>query len=361
MKVGDKVRFIYECGGGVVKGFRGKDIALVEDKDGFEIPMPVRECVVIDTNEYNFVKKSVTPKKDEPAPKKQAAMPLRDDDDEDFDPVVTYRPAERPEGEKLNVKLAYLPMDEKSLSNSRFEAYIINDSNYCLYFSYLTADGRSWNLRHSGRLEPNSRLFMEEFGREELNGMEHVCVQLLPFKENKPFALKPAMSVERRIDTVKFYKLHLFRENPFFDEGALIYDIVVDDKPTKEIFASAEEVTKIILEKKQGEKGQKPAPQTKLAKGSDILEVDLHAEQLLETTAGMNSFDILNYQLDVVRNTLNENIKYKNKKIVFIHGKGDGVLRNAIAQELRRKYPRCISQDASFQKYGFGATMVIIK
>ena len=49
------------------------------------------------------------------------------------------------------------------------------------------------------------------------------------------------------------------------------------------------------------------------------------------------------------------------KKIVFIHGKGEGVLRNAIGQELRKKYPRCLSQDASFQKYGFGATMVIIK
>ena len=87
----------------------------------------------------------------------------------------------------------------------------------------------------------------------------------------------------------------------------------------------------------------------------------MHAEELLETTAGMNAFDILSYQLDVVRKTLDENIKFKNKKIVFIHGKGDGVLRNRIAQELRRKYPRCISQDASFQKYGFGATMVIIK
>ena len=91
------------------------------------------------------------------------------------------------------------------------------------------------------------------------------------------------------------------------------------------------------------------------------MEVDLHIEELLETTAGMNAFDMLNYQLDVVRRTLDENIKYKGKKIVFIHGKGDGVLRNAIGQELRKKYPRCLSQDASFQKYGFGATMVIIK
>ena len=359
MKVGDKVRFIYECGGGVVTGFRGKDVVLVEDKDGFEIPMQVRECVVVDTNEYNFQKKSA-PHKEEPSPKRNVPQPAKPETDDDFEPVVTYRPTERPEGEKLNVVLAYLPMDEKSLNNSRFEAYIINDSNYSIYFTYLTASGRSWTARCNGLLEPNSKMFMEEFGREELNDMERVCVQLLPFKENKPFALKPAMTVEKRIDTVKFYKLHLFGKNPFFDEGALIYDIVVDDKPAKEVFADAEEIKNIILENKKGDAPKKPQ-QAKLAKGSEILEVDLHAEELLETTAGMNAFDILSYQLDVVCKTLDENIKYKNKKIVFIHGKGDGVLRSRIAQELRRKYPRCISQDASFQKYGFGATMVIIK
>lgn len=48
MKIGDKVRFLSEVGGGVVTGFRGKDIVLVEDADGFDIPMPVRECVVIE-------------------------------------------------------------------------------------------------------------------------------------------------------------------------------------------------------------------------------------------------------------------------------------------------------------------------
>lgn len=363
MKIGDKVRFIYESGGGVVTGFRGKDIVLVEDADGFEIPMNVKECVAIDTNEYNFEKKTVAQKaKDEDVKKRNASVPAKSvqDDEEPFEPIVSYRPMERPEGERLNVLLAFLPMDEKSLSNSRFEAYLINDSNYMLYFTYLSASGRSWAVRANGVLEPNSKMFLEEFGREELNDIEHVCVQLLPFKEKKPFVLKPAMNIERRIDTVKFYKLHLFRENPFFDEGALIYDIVVDDKPTKEIFTDAEEIQKIILEKKKGDAPQKQHRQS-LTKGSDILEVDLHIDNLLETTAGMNSFDMLNYQLDVVRKTMDENLKYKGKKIVFIHGKGEGVLRNAISQEIRRKYPRCLSQDASFQKYGFGATMVIIK
>ena len=52
MKIGDKVRFLNEIGGGIVTGFRGKDIVLVEDTDGFDIPMPIRECVVIDTDDY---------------------------------------------------------------------------------------------------------------------------------------------------------------------------------------------------------------------------------------------------------------------------------------------------------------------
>ena len=44
-----------------------------------------------------------------------------------------------------------------------------------------------------------------------------------------------------------------------------------------------------------------------------------------------------------------------------IHGKGDGVLRKALLDELKRKYSNCRHQDASFQEYGFGATMVTIK
>lgn len=365
MRIGDKVRFIHETGGGVVTGFRGKDIVLVEGEDGFELPMPRSECVAIDTNEYNFEKKSVAPK---PEPVKVqnrlsgVSQQIKKDFDDDDEPRVTYRPKERPEGERLNVHLAYLPMDVKSLSNSRFEAYLINDSNYSVYYTYSAAEGNCWRVRGTGLLAPDSKCFIEEFGREELNSMERVCVQLLPFKEDRNFVLKPAMNIERRIDTVKFYKLHLFKENPFFEDDALLYDIVVNDKPVKEIFADAAEMQRAIMEKKRADVAPKQsAVQPKLKKGSDILEVDLHASSLLETTAGMNNFDILNYQLGIVRKTLDEHIKEKGKRIVFIHGKGEGVLRNAISQELRRKYPRCVSQDASFQKYGFGATMVIVK
>ena len=54
-------------------------------------------------------------------------------------------------------------------------------------------------------------------------------------------------------------------------------------------------------------------------------------------------------------------MKNKNKKIVFIHGKGEGVLRMALLDELKRKYPRCEAQDASFREYGFGATLITVR
>lgn len=75
----------------------------------------------------------------------------------------------------------------------------------------------------------------------------------------------------------------------------------------------------------------------------------------------MSNSEILNYQLDKFREVMEQ---YKNKReqrIVFIHGKGDGVLRKALLDELKRKYSNCRHQDASFQEYGFGATMVTIK
>jgi GMP synthase (glutamine-hydrolysing) A subunit len=95
--------------------------------------------------------------------------------------------------------------------------------------------------------------------------------------------------------------------------------------------------------------------------GSSPIVVDLHASELLDTTAGMTASDILNYQLDVFRRTLKNYEKKKGTKIVFIHGKGEGVLRKALVNELQYRYKSYIYQDASFQEYGYGATQVTIK
>lgn len=347
MKVGDKVRFLNEVGGGIVKGFQGKDIVLVEDADGFDIPMLIRDCVVIETDDYNLKRKPapVAPKpEDLPKPQKPQLL----------------HPAEMKGGDSLNVALAFVPQDVKVITDTAFETYLVNDSNYYLYYIYLSAEGKAWKNRSHGLIEPNTKLFLEEFTRDALGEMERLAVQLIPFKEDKTFTKKTSVDVELRIDTVKFYKLHTFRESIYFKDPALIYDIVRNDVAVKQVYVSAEDVQNALLQKRQSDRPHSQ-PVVKSHKANEILEVDLHINELLDTTAGLSSGDMLNLQLDKFREIME---KYKNKhgeKIVFIHGKGDGVLRKAILDELHRKYSSCKYQDASFQEYGFGATMVTIR
>ncbi len=353
MKIGDKVRFLSEVGGGIVKGFQGKDLVLVEDTDGFDIPMPRKECVVIDTDDYNVKRKHATPRLSE------AEMAAQARAKEEEERPVTYRPAERKGGDVLNVMLAFVPLDIKAISSTAFDAYLVNDSNYTLYFTYLTAEGNNWRVRAGGTVEPNTKYHLEEFERNVLNELERVAVQCIAFKEDRSFLYKPAVSVELRIDTIKFYKLHTFLDSIYFEEPSLIYDVVKDDVPMKQIFVSAEEVKQALLQKQPpAPKQSKPSQQKKMK--NDIVEVDLHSGELLDTTAGMSNGEILEYQLGVFRKTMEEYRNRKGQKIVFIHGKGDGVLRKAILQELKYKYKPCESQDASFREYGFGATMVTV-
>ena len=380
MKKGDKVRFLSEVGGGKVAGFQGKDIVLVEDEDGFEIPMPINEVVVVEQDDY-AMSKMISAKMD--AQKKAAehadtelhndsrsikAILNEHDADVDMnvdeydaaDREINYRAQaqERQGGNKLSAYLAFVPIDIKDVTNTRFETYLVNDSNYYLHYTYLTAEGNAWTLKAEGEIEPNTKLFVEEFGRDALNEMEHVAIQMIAFKRDKSFLLKPATDVQFRLDPVKFYKLHLFEENDFFETPALMYTIVENDEVARPLVVDAKRL------KEQMYKEEKVVANTskKKSKTDDgTLVVDLHADEVLETIAGMNSADILHYQMDIFKKTMDENRKKKGQKIILIHGKGEGVLRQTIIHELNYRYKSCTYQDASFQEYGYGATQVTIK
>ena len=386
-KIGDKVRFLSESGGGKVTGFQGKNIVLVEDEDGFEIPTLVSQVVIIDTDDSNIAKvhTSAVPdfkKKQTPAGRKPIEVPK---DDEDYDPAdrpVTFRKPveERKGGEALSAYLAFVPIDIKNMTTTRFESYFVNDSNYYMRFMLLSAEGNSWKMRYTAEVEPNTKLFIEEFGRDALDEMERLGVQLMAYKRDKNFMIKPSVDVQLRIDPVKFYKLHTFRENDFFETPALISTIVENDAPARPLVIDAKQLKQQIYGNKGGadtaKEGKTSADNDFVrryadaqSKGktpqrrhdADVVVVDLHASEVLDTTAGLSASDILNYQLDVFRRTLEEHKNEKGRKIVFIHGKGEGVLRQAIIQELRYKHKRYTYQDASFQEYGYGATQVTIR
>ncbi|MPN20443.1 hypothetical protein SDC9_167822 [bioreactor metagenome] len=92
-----------------------------------------------------------------------------------------------------------------------------------------------------------------------------------------------------------------------------------------------------------------------------MIEVDLHINELLDSTTGLSNADMLQVQLDKFHAVIEENKNRKGQKIVFIHGKGEGVLRKELEKLLKTRYKSYYFQDASFREYGFGATMVTIK
>lgn len=348
MKVGDKVRFLNTTGGGIVKGFQGKDIVIVDD-DGFDTPILMRECIVIEPANEAQVRQSVKPKA-------QETSVYRKEPKVETAPVV-----ETKEGERITACLAYLPLDIKMLSTTGYECYLVNDSNFYLSYNYMSRSDKGWMSRATGVIEPNTKIFLEEFNKNDLNDLEKVCVQFIPYKLDKPFGLKNPCSSEIRIDTVKFYKLHSFKENDYFDEDAIVYYLMKNDLTEREPFVSAEVLEEAMKEKKHLDRQQPQPIKKKDTTLSSILEIDLHIEELIDSTAGLEAKDILEYQISKFREIMDENKSKKGQKIVFIHGKGEGVLKKAILNDLKTRYSAMNYQDASFKEYGFGATMITIK
>lgn len=361
MKIGDEVRFLSSVGGGKIAGFQD-NIVLVEDEDGFQIPTLRSEVVVVTDDDYST--KHVIESKQN----KKIVL----DDDEDYDPAdrpVTFKaPAEeRKGGDQLSVYIAFVPIEPNAITASRFETYIVNDCNYTVQYVYMIAEGNAWQMHGTGVIDPNTKVFIEEFGHADLGSMERMAVQLTAYKPNKPFLIKPVVDVQMRIDGVKFYKLHSFTENSFFEQPAIINTIVENDVPARPLVIDAKKLKQEMMHKVNEDMAEVKIKEKSIARESAAKDknapivVDLHADELLDSTAGMSNSDILNYQLETMRKTMKQYIKEKGRKIVFIHGKGEGVLRQAVINELRYRYKNCPYQDASFQEYGYGATQVTIK
>ncbi|HHT21921.1 MAG TPA: DUF2027 domain-containing protein [Bacteroidales bacterium] len=352
MKIGDKVRFLNEVGGGKITRIDSKQsLVYVEDEDGFEIPVLARECVVIpDVNEKtNFLLKdfSAKPKVETPTTetkKEEIQKPT---------PIV-----ETTEGETFKALLAFFPHDIKRMETTGYECYLVNDSNYFLFYNFVIGTNDSRRSIANGILEPNMQEFLADIEKSHLNDWEQVRVQIIPFKKEKAYFEQDALDFHLKINTVKFYKLHSFTESDYFDDLCMLIDLneQQDYKRLSEI--SPEEIKQAMFDKRPEKK--RPRMVKKQAK-NEIIEVDLHINNLLDSTVGMSNADMLNYQMDVFRKTLAENAKKKGLKIVFIHGKGEGILRSEIEKELKSKYKNYYFQDASFREYGFGATMVTIK
>lgn len=89
----------------------------------------------------------------------------------------------------------------------------------------------------------------------------------------------------------------------------------------------------------------------------EIKEIDLHIGQLVDSYQNLSNFDMLQIQLRTIENEIELARAERRKRLVFIHGKGSGKLKEEMMKLLRR-YNGIEIYDASFRKFKGGATEV---
>ena len=156
------------------------------------------------------------------------------------------------------------------------------------------------------------------------------------------------------------------KDDSGFEIPCLVQDLVVVTQHGDELLSTRKirrglEASPTPRTKKTKKTLETKSPNHKITKSSStVVEVDLHSEKL-GLSAVMSPHDQKKRQLEEFRRTMNRYRNRRGTKLIFIHGKGEGILREAIRNELSHKYKSCTFCDASFATYGMGgATEVVV-
>lgn len=92
----------------------------------------------------------------------------------------------------------------------------------------------------------------------------------------------------------------------------------------------------------------------------DVWEIDLHIEELIDSHSGWSNMEIIRKQLMELRSFYNRARAQRIRKLVVIHGVGQGVLKSEV-QEFFRGQEGVETYDADYLEYGKGATVVELR
>ncbi|MBQ9449821.1 MAG: hypothetical protein IJU34_00675 [Bacteroidales bacterium] len=121
--------------------------------------------------------------------------------------------------------------------------------------------------------------------------------------------------------------------------------ILIDPEQDRKLYASIPAKVR---------KTEDPAAYSPSADGE--LTVDLHLERI-PGSEGIPEWAALDFQMNYFRQTLRHNLRHKGRRIVFVHGIGDGVLAQAVRKELDEAF----ALSCSYTVGPMGTTIVTIR
>ncbi|GAB3903739.1 Smr/MutS family protein [Mucilaginibacter boryungensis] len=311
-KLGDFVRFVDENMEGYVTRIIDDHMIGVTGADDFEIPVPASKVTYVYGHNISIDDKHNKP----------------------LAPIATENFIEK------GIYLAVVP-DQKTAAVVHF--HLVNTTSYQILITLSTLQNLQYKGEYAGIVMPQSVEKVYAAPLADLQIWPQFNLQLLYYTQQNKKPVEPLIITER-------FKAKDFagskKQVPLMNQqGWLIRldedDLVIDAEKLKESFFKPAEEKQLV---------DKPAT-----------EVDLHIEKLKHEHQLLNSATILNIQLDHFKKALDAAIVHQLPEITFIHGAGNGTLKHELHKLLSKNNRIQTFMDARKEKFGYGATKVILK
>ncbi|MFM2286027.1 MAG: hypothetical protein RLZZ543_1524 [Bacteroidota bacterium] len=320
IRIGAKVRLLNEVGEGVVTGFNKQGMALVMMTDGFEIPYFPKQLVPIGGMDSAATSHSESS-------------------------VASVNATALKEALYLAFVLEGIQKDQPKVS-----LRLLNQRKEALLIALYSETEKVYTLEASGELSAGSSKTVMTVILPELLQRDRFFIQVQALVGNTK-VLPASWAGYIKHQTPAMIEPATWPQQLVFSERALLIEVYPERSgnqssvPNKDAQPKKMAVVSQDWLLKQGRDGN--------------YEVDLHIEELLEDTAGMDNAEIIRHQLRHFEKCLDEAQRRPVKRFVAIHGVGKGRLRDEIRKLL--KAANIEHYDAPLSKYGYGATEILIK
>jgi hypothetical protein len=345
LKVGDKVKFLDATGGGVVRKIIDSRMVLVAVEGGFEIPTLSSKLLKMETSEpgQRFFNESFD----------VAHVSEGEKTGEEIDERISAVPEKATKGRKSeDVFLAFVPQDQKWLITGVMDVFLINNTSWDLLYNHFRKEGaENYSGIDYGSMNAGEKLLLASADRESISDWTEGCLQFLFHKANSKY-VPPPVNAEFEIQGKKFYTEGSYRESPLIEGKGIVLRIATLEPHYPERKAPG----------KSGVPGETDSSGELIMKhmtGEKEADVDLHLSALKESGEVQGDMSALEFQKRYFVRALESAIGNKFRKVIFIHGVGEGILRDALL-EILKTYGIVEVQDAPLHKYGAGAVEVRI-
>lgn len=324
LKPGDQVSFLNYEGGGQIIAIVDDQNLMLELDDGLE--MPVNRNEVVKNRDFTV---------SQPEPEPSLETPQATE--------TTQSSSDEPYG-------AYLAFD-KHKSQEILDLYMINHGYFSLYFQVFEQpnDG-SYRGLSRGELSPFGYQLLNRYHTSEFEAWPTIVVQGL-FYTDRTETLPEPFIYNFKPKAKAFFKA--VRTAPVLDTPAHLFQ-VNQAKPR----LSAEDLDQKTVNPDPTLKAEPETQEAKVHMDQPPEVVDLHIDRLVPNYKEMERQAILDYQLNYFEQNLDKAIAHHYQRIIFIHGVGNGVLRERVHGKLKQKPEVRSYKEADNQQYGYGATEV---